>query len=202
MKLTLYFLTGIAGVAVGMILLSFIAVPNAQTDDFHTPVMPTEAVSPQAEVSVFARPVELSIPTIGIKASVGEVGLDTEGRMDVPQSYDMVGWYNLGPYPGEQGNAVIAGHLDSPTSPAVFYNLSNLTEGDEFTVTDSNGHELIFTVVGKTVYKNEEFPLDEVFGPSDRPRLNLITCDGTFDHTSKLYSHRLVIYSELKDEYY
>lgn len=199
MKAILYLFTGIAGMLAGIIVLSFVASPNAQTDDFHTPVMPSPVNSEAPVAPRFTRPVRLSIPSIGVDTDVEEVGLDEEERMDVPGSYETVGWYKLGPYPGEAGNAVIAGHLDSPTAPAVFYNLTNLQEGDEFSVTDEEGRELTFTVIQKTLYQNEEFPLTEVFGPSDRPRLNLITCDGTFDHNSQLYSHRLVIYSELKE---
>jgi sortase A len=199
MKFILYVFTGIVGMIAGIIILSFLPSPNAQTDDFHTPVMPsvTAAVSPEP---TFTRPIRLSIPSISVDTTIEEVGLDTEGRMDVPKDYDAVGWYNLGPYPGEEGNAVLAGHLDSPTAPAVFWNLSNLMEGDEFMVTDVEGRELTFTVVQKTLYENENFPLDEVFGATNQKRLNLITCDGTFDQNSKLYSHRLVIYSELKSE--
>ncbi|MCZ8495870.1 class F sortase [Priestia sp. Y58] len=47
---------------------------------------------------------------------------------------------------GGKGNAVLAGHVDSKTGPAVFYNLKNLKKDDEITVRDAQGTTLTFVV--------------------------------------------------------
>jgi len=40
-------------------------------------------------------------------------------------------------------------------------------------------------------------PVSDVFGESDEPRLNLITCDGDWIENERGYSQRLVVYTEL-----
>nr|WP_284289704.1 hypothetical protein [Angustibacter aerolatus] len=41
----------------------------------------------------------------------------------MPTDYDRAGWLETGPVPGARGPAVIAGHVDSRSRPAVFYRL-------------------------------------------------------------------------------
>jgi LPXTG-site transpeptidase (sortase) family protein len=169
-------------------------------------IVPTTAQqtpSPKPEKGVLsetivAHPAVLRIPKLSIEAAVESVGQDSRGNMDVPKMAQNVGWYNLGAMPGEQGNAVMAGHLDTVTgAPAVFYDLAKLQLGDGLTVEDEHGNEYRFTVTEKRTYPTDEFPLQEVFGTTEKFRLNLITCSGSFDSTAKNYSHRTVIYSEL-----
>ncbi|MGH9857640.1 MAG: class F sortase [Acidobacteriota bacterium] len=164
------------------------------------PAIVSEAPSiPQPEpVAVKAAPPHFfTIPALGIRTAVELVGLDAKRRMDVPQDPDQVAWYMHGPPPGEEGNAVIAGHLDSTTGPAVFYNLEQLTPGDEILVTDAEGKERRFHVYDKATYSVADFPLDQVFGPTDEKQLNLITCEGSFNQNTKQYSHRVVVYTKL-----
>lgn len=159
-------------------------------------------LEPEIKLSTPAlEPVSFSIPALKLSSiTIESVGLDDESKMDIPEDDNNVAWYNLGVKPGEPGNAVIAGHYDKQSGdPAVFYNIGKLKPGDELIVTDESGKNLTFLVKGIRSYKLEDFPLTEVFGLHDQPRLNLITCEGEYDDSSKLYSHRFVVYSELKN---
>jgi sortase (surface protein transpeptidase) len=162
-----------------------------------TSVPPVIAPSlPQAEpVRVVDAPLRLRIPALGVDAAVQWVGVDEQGRMGVPSNYTDVAWYELGTRPGMPGNAVIAGHLDSTTGPAVFYGLERLQPGDELFVTTHSGEELRFVVEGAEAYDANAAPLDRIFGHSNTSRLNLITCDGAFDWSSREYDKRLVVYA-------
>src|SRR4051812_34701143 len=80
------------------------------------------------------QPVRVKIPIIGVDAAVEQVGKTPDGAMDVPHDYSETAWYNLGPRPGEPGNAVIDGHVDSTTGKAVFWDLRKLTRGDRIVV--------------------------------------------------------------------
>lgn len=145
-------------------------------------------------------PQTLIIPKIDVAAQVESVGEDSKGNMDVPKKAEDVGWYSFGYKTGEKGSVVLAGHLDDVYGrPAVFWNLSKLERGDEILVTDEAGKEFKYIVTGKEIYPYDQFPLREVFMSNDKPRLNLITCQGKFDKSSKKYSHRIVVYSELSD---
>jgi sortase A len=127
------------------------------------------------------------------------VGLDPQGKMDVPKEPEDVGWYNLGAKPGENSSAVIDGHLDTLTgAPAVFYNLTKLEIGDKIVIDDELGKTRTFIVTSKEEYDFDKVPLKQVFDSPGQPTLNLITCEGVFDNANKNYSKRVVIYSRLE----
>jgi hypothetical protein len=90
-------------------------------------------------------PMTITIPSIGVKAGIVGVGLEANGAMQVPDP-DQVGWYKRGPRPGAPGPAVLIGHVDSRTSPAVFYRLGQLRPGDEILVGHRDGSTTRFIV--------------------------------------------------------
>lgn len=143
------------------------------------------------------RPVQIAIPKIGVDTRVEWVGLDQDGNMDVPSGYDTTAWFEHGTRPGMTGNAVIAGHLDSQSGPAVFYSLNSLAPGDEVVVTTQAGEVLTFRVDRVEAFQTDSAPLYEIFGPSSDKRLNLITCEGDFNPTERAYDKRLVVYTSL-----
>jgi sortase A len=143
-------------------------------------------------------PEEISIPKINVNAVVESVGMDSQGRMDVPKNAIDTAWYSPGFKPGIKGSAVIDGHYDRVTgAPAVFWNLKLLSTGDMITVTDNNGKKYMFSVIQVAKYPDDNFPLKEVFAEANVPMLNLITCNGVWDKVAKNYSNRLVVYSRL-----
>ncbi|ACZ41485.1 peptidase C60 sortase A and B [Thermobaculum terrenum ATCC BAA-798] len=143
-------------------------------------------------------PVRLIIKNdrLDVDAAVEYVGLTPDGAMDVPKKWEDVAWYRLGPVPGQQGNAVIAGHLDSTTGPAVFWKLKDIRIGDVVSVIDEDGHKINFKVTKIQSYFDEDAPLYDIFGPTDKSRLNLITCDGSWDPKAKRYDKKLVVFTE------
>lgn len=180
-----------------VLTLGIVAFTAAGTSVFVDPTR-NFFLFPKTQQQVIAAPHQLLIPKLGIAAVVEHVGLDANNNMDVPKNTDNVAWYQLGTKPGEIGNAVIAGHLDSETDVAVFYDLKTLRKGDTILVTDTNGKTHEFVVTEKAVYNDDKFPLEKVFGKTNKKHLNLITCDGEFSETTQTYSHRIVIYTELK----
>ncbi|MEK7601325.1 MAG: class F sortase [Patescibacteria group bacterium] len=146
------------------------------------------------------KPVRLIIPAIGVDANVQSVGLSWRGNgdMGVPSNFTDVAWYNGGPRPGMPGSAVIAGHLDGKdVAQAVFYNLDKLETGDEVRIVDSKGKTLLFRVVNTKIYDSEAAASEVFLGDPSKTRLNLITCGGDWDTTQKLYSKRIVVFTEL-----
>jgi LPXTG-site transpeptidase (sortase) family protein len=186
------FLAIYAGIHVGSIL-------RASPPKIAQKIIPTQVPSVTPTPLVFATPVNLQIPKLGITTTIESVGLDAKKNMDVPKKDMDVGWYQYGSKPGEMGNAVIAGHFDTRAgTPAVFYHLADLAVGDDIIVTDEKGQAYTFTVISKDKYPVDNFPIDTVFGKSDNRYLNLITCDGVWQPSKKLYSDRLVVRTQLK----
>lgn len=144
-------------------------------------------------------PVRLQIASINLDAPIAEVGLASDGLMDIPPTAQELGWFEPGYIPGEQGNAVIAGHLDTASGkPAAFWALNQLEAGDVIVVLYDDGSQRSFEVMRQQTYSSDNAPLDAIFGSSTGAYLNLITCKGIWDVEDEAYEERLVVYSRLK----
>src|ERR1035437_7451383 len=141
-------------------------------------------------------PVRLIIPVNNVNAKMQYLGVTTKGEMEVPSNATDVGWFKLGPRPGEKGSAVIAGHFDGENGEAgVFTNLNKLKKGDKLYIKDVKGKTISFIVRESRTY-NPGYAND-VFSGNKSAYLNLITCDGVWDGAKKSYSKRLVVFADI-----
>ncbi|WP_435585976.1 class F sortase [Micromonospora aurantiaca (nom. illeg.)] len=145
-------------------------------------------------------PTTVSIRRIGVQAKILALGVNDDKTVQVPplaQAMD-VGWYKFGASPGEVGNAVILGHVDSPTiGPAVFFRLGELRPGDLIEVTRTDRVQAAFRVDGVKSYPKTAFPTELVYGPSGRPSLRVITCGGRFDEKNGSYTDNVIVFATL-----
>jgi sortase (surface protein transpeptidase) len=141
--------------------------------------------------------VGLTIPVIGVGTSLLRLGLEPDRSMEVPGDFDLAGWFAEGPAPGQAGPAVIAGHVDSRTGPAVFYRLRELRPGDRLQVQRADGTRLRFVVDTTRSFPKDRFPTDAVFGPTPAAELRLVTCAGSFDRARGSYRDNLVVFARL-----
>jgi sortase (surface protein transpeptidase) len=139
-------------------------------------------------------PSTLSIPSIGVRAPIVGVGLKANGAMQTPDP-GQVGWYNRGPKPGDPGPAVLVGHVDSWTGPAVFYRLRDLRPGDEILIGRPDGATTRFLVGRLEQHPKTALPTNRIWTKANRPLLRLITCTGSFDHTTRHYRDNLIVYA-------
>ncbi|MFI6952589.1 class F sortase [Nocardia sp. NPDC050408] len=142
-------------------------------------------------------PVELHIPAIAVDGPLSELGLNPDRTVELPTDFQIAGWYRYGPPPGDMGSAVILGHVDSYTGPAVFYRLSSLRPGDEVHVTRADRSVAHFLVQRVATYLKSEFPSHEVYDSQGYSALQLVTCGGEFDHTIRSYQSNVVVYTAL-----
>ncbi|MFF4185884.1 class F sortase [Streptomyces sp. NPDC001691] len=150
-----------------------------------------------------AAPQRVEIPSIGIAAPVVPRGLDAEGAVD-PPPYNRpgtVGWFDGGARPGEAGAALLVGHVDTESKPAVFYGLSAARAGQQVKVTAADGTVAEFTIDDVRVFPRSHFDAATVYGPRQRGRaeLRLITCGGTYDRRTKAYTANVVVSAYLTD---
>jgi hypothetical protein len=138
-------------------------------------------------------PARLDIPRIGVHSTdIVSLGYQKDGSIEVPRNPASPGWFTPGPSPGQYGPAVIAGHVDSSTGPAVFYRLGELQPGDRITVTRDDGTDATFTVDRVKAVKKNAFPTREVYGATDRAELRLITCSGEYDQQDGYLGNTIV----------
>jgi sortase (surface protein transpeptidase) len=144
-----------------------------------------------------APPARLQIPVIGVSTPLVRLGRLPDGSIEVPHAWNTAGWYDQGPRPGQPGPAVILGHVDSKSGPAVFYRLRDLRPGDIVRVGLTNGRTLVFRVQRTERYPKNKFPTEAVYFPTLDRELRLITCGGDFDYAKGSYVDNIVVYATL-----
>lgn len=143
-----------------------------------------------------ADPATIRIPAIGVVAPVDPLFIDADGVLPPPDSYDGTGWWHAGPEPGEDGPAVIAGHIDSRSGPAVFYRLGELAPGDEIHVDRVDGSTVTFVARRTEQHDKDTFPTAEVYGDTPGPALRLVTCGGEFDQAARSYDDNVIVWAD------
>jgi hypothetical protein len=144
-----------------------------------------------------SHPVAVSIPKLGVRSPLDDLGLGRNGAMEVPQNPARAGWFSGGPSPGALGPAVIAGHVTWNGPRAVFHRLNTMRPGDQVTVTRKDGKIAVFTVTRVARFSKSQFPSRAVYGPIDHAGLRLITCGGTYDAARHRYLDNVVVFARL-----
>ncbi|MGH7902938.1 MAG: sortase domain-containing protein [Candidatus Dormibacteraceae bacterium] len=134
----------------------------------------------------------LLIPSIGVSAHIEEVGVTPQNTIGVPANVRDVAWYDRGAFPGAPGDAIIDGHLDWYTGPAVFWNLARIKIGEPITVVLSDGRRVNFAVTAILSLPFTSSAPGE-FDTSGPARLSLITCSGQWDAARHVYRDRLIV---------
>lgn len=132
----------------------------------------------------------IKISSIHVQAPVGSLGTAADGTVEVPplNKPNLAGWYRGSVTPGQAGNAVILGHVDSHSvGAAVFYRLGDLKPGDLVDVTRTDRSVAIFRVYGVASFAKAKFPTTLVYGPNTKPELRLVTCGGAYNATGHEY---------------
>jgi sortase (surface protein transpeptidase) len=143
-------------------------------------------------------PVRIEIPAIGVTSSLDRLGRAPDKTVQVPSRWEVAGWYAPGTRPGDPGSAVILGHVDSRSGPAVFYRLRELRRGDLVEVARADGSTVRFVVQRTEQYDKRRFPTDEVYYPTLTPALRLVTCGGEFDATAGHYRSNIIVFATLR----
>jgi len=195
---------GLVAVAVGT--TGLVAAALSPELGVHLPAEPSPIPAPSgrtvlpaslATAQQAARPVWLSVPAIGVRTSLVDLGLRENGTLQVPSSTAVAGWYTGSPRPGTVGAAVIAGHVDSRSGPGIFFWLRTLHPGDRVYVGRANGTMAVFTVTAVQKFAKDQFPTASVYGRVPDAELRLITCGGVFDRSLGSYLSNVVVFARL-----
>ncbi|MEV6973764.1 class F sortase [Kitasatospora sp. NPDC093806] len=159
---------------------------------------PTPAPVPAARPMRASAPTRIRIPAIAVDAPVVGVGLTATRTLASPpvDQRNLAGWYRDGAAPGAAGNALVVGHADTRSGPAVFYRLGLLRPGDTVEVTRKDRRTAVFTVDSVRVFPKKDFPDALVYGGTDRAELRVITCGGRFDRRTG-YESNTVLFAHL-----
>ncbi len=151
----------------------------------------------------------LVISSIGVNAPLTyrKVGLD--GVMPNPDSpddivyYDFSNWPGKGGAPGQGGNSIFAGHVDSgtkacdngtkpPPCEAVLWDLNQLHVGDEIDIQVS-GQTYKYKVTSNQPVNADSGPWDQIVSATAQESITIITCGGDFNRDTHEYNNRQVL---------
>ncbi|MCX5047061.1 MULTISPECIES: class F sortase [unclassified Streptomyces] len=163
-------------------------------------VEPTSSAGPAAPPRPLPRSpaTSLRVPSLGIDAPIVAVRVGPDRQLGTPplDRPKLVGWYQDGPTPGEMGTAIAVGHRDTRTGAAVFAALAQVHPGGRIEARRADGRTAVYTVDRVRVFDKARFPDKEVYGPSRRPELRVLTCGGLFSRRTG-YSSNVVVFAHL-----
>jgi hypothetical protein len=143
-----------------------------------------------------APPVRVRIPAAQVDSTLERLSRTADGAVQLPSRWNVAGWYAEGARPGQAGPAVIVGHVDSTSGPAVFFHLSTLGPGDAIHVDRADRSTITFHVTSVMRVRASRFPTDLVYGPTLQPSLRLLTCGGIFDSATKQYQDNVIVFAD------
>ncbi|HSV37584.1 MAG TPA: class F sortase [Nocardioidaceae bacterium] len=176
----MYVRTSLAAVA--LMATAACAVPSqSMVERAPTQAAPSEVVTTlaptTAQASTPGEPVRLSIPGLGLEATVVPVRSE-DGSLDPPSDPSIVGWWADGAQPGSTtGTALLTAHTVH-TGGGAFDDLGDLGPADDVVVSTRNG-TLQYDVERVATYTKSELAKHaaDLFDQTGPGRMVLVTCD-------------------------
>ncbi len=143
-------------------------------------------------------PKKIRISKLGVDAYVQKAGVDQNQQIAVPNNVHLASWFSDSVKPGQNGLAIIDGHVTGKTTDGVFKNLKQLSQGDEFEIELGNGDIKRYKVLETQQVKESE-AANYLFSqnPKVKSQVNLITCGGKFNSSTNQYEDRIIVSGEL-----
>ena len=138
----------------------------------------------------YGPPLRMQIPRIAVNNSVSKVGV-VNGEYQVP-GWD-VGYHADSSEPGQPGNSVFNGHLETINAGRVFARLKDLRVGDAVYLYTAT-HRLDWVIREVRTVPDSEYSF---ILPTEDTRITLYTCAGRYNPLTRGYTHWLVLVGEL-----
>ena len=149
-------------------------------------------------ISKFGVEAPLTLKTVGLDG----VMPNPNGADDVV-IYDFSAWPGKGGAPGQGGNIIFSGHVDSGRAPckngtvpppcqAVFWDLTGLRIGDEIEIKMSGASHKYRVTTNQPIDANTG-PWDQIVSSTAEETITLITCGGDFNRETREYNSRQVV---------
>lgn len=139
----------------------------------------------------------IRIAKAGVNNRVVKVGVKSDNELRAPNNIFDVGWYENSSKPGQPGAALMDAHVHGPTKPGAFYNLKLLNVGDEIEVERGDGSKIKYKVAATETVPYQQVDMAKMMRPytNSKQGLNLITCGGAYNKTTKTYEQRTLVYA-------
>ncbi len=162
--------------------------PSPEPSVFDTP-----SAEPSPSAEIISEPVWVIIPAIGTDAELAGTERDEKaGSMAIYPSASVISWYKERPIPGNEGNAILAGHNKWKGEKGAVADLGALEIGDEMTIRYNDGSERLFLLESLFEYELKTAPSGEIMSGDGPARVTVITCSGKFNTKLGTSENRLV----------
>ncbi|MBQ0986820.1 class F sortase [Streptomyces sp. F63] len=189
-----------------LLLLAGLALLHQGTDGSGGPPQPANAGA-QARSSPAVRaadplprsePRRVRVPAVRVDAPLVSVTTDGDGWIEAPPARErnLAGWFADAVTPGERGTAVLVGHVDNASGPAVFHPLGAVRPGMDVEIRRADGRTAVFGVYRVEVVAKDPFPAERVYDGTGHAELRILTCGGEYDERSG-YAGNVVVYARL-----
>ena len=143
-------------------------------------------------------PVKIFFTARDIMADIVPVGVIMEGnktgKMETINDAILTAWYKDGPSPGEEGNALINGHVRWKGKAGTFSILPDMAVGEEVAIEYDDGSVTYFSVSEINYYNFREVPAEAMdLDWGGDPRKTLISCTGDLDSAAGTSSIRVFV---------
>lgn len=139
----------------------------------------------------------IKIPRLEVNARIKRLGVKASGQLHAPSNIYDAGWYEGSSKPGENGTALLDGHVHGLTKPGVFSRLSKLTQGDTIEIERGDGTIFSYKVITSESVDQDKVDMTKALTSIEpgKPGLNIITCTGGYDVRANTYEKRLIVYT-------
>jgi len=140
----------------------------------------------------------LRISSLGLKARIQQMTINSNGAVQAPVNIYDSGWYKGSAKPGTQGAAFIDGHASGSTRQGLFAYIDTLKPGDTMSVEQGDGTVFTYRVVQSETVPKDTVDMNKVLAVygGAKEGLNLMTCTGKWIESEKTYTDRVVVYTE------
>jgi len=201
------FLAGIAMIVRDNVIIApGYTAPPTQPPATPTPPAPTATPAKDQPVIIYTPEPTPSEPLLPVKiyftdheivCDIEPAGVLESGELEALPSATVAAWTNTSALPGEDGNAILNGHVRWKGKMGHFAILREMEPGEEVVIEFSDGTFRYFTVSTKDVYRLEDFPKEAL--RADGPaRMTLITCLGDYNPDIGTSESRVVVVCHAK----
>ncbi len=182
-----------------------VTITPAPTLDTVATAAPTPSPTPYVKkvpVRMYFVDREISCPieTVGVVTQTDKKGdtiTDKDGNptyaMGTIDSEKVAAWLTDSASPGEEGNAIINGHVRWKKVAGVFSILSDLTHGEEIVIEYADGSTMSFFVDTVDLITIDDVPDWVMAYDLDDVRMTLITCHGDWNSSAGTSNERVVV---------
>lgn len=124
-------------------------------------------------------PTSIALPRLGIASTLVPTGVDAAGGFVIPEQADQASWFVPGPEPGQDGRAMILGHVNLSGVEGVFERLHEARPGDVIEIGQQGAPARRWVVTREPVEQSKAaWAQADMYAPLDHPEIALITCGG------------------------